>query len=169
MLPAIHFKSFIKRLSSLPMLPATCMRVLSLQSCPTLRAPWTVAPPGSSVHGILQARLLEWVAMLSSRGSSRPRGSSWPRDRTCVSCRSCIAGWFFIVCQFLCNLASSGGAFFILLYTRAAHKGYDCPAWPCQQSSLGIHSKVRLPGFTFWLCHLLAWTSYFNFSGPWFQ
>ena len=42
------------------------------------------SPPGSSVHGILQARILEWVAMLSSRGSS------WPRDQTCVSCVSCI-------------------------------------------------------------------------------
>ena len=37
------------------------------------------SPPGSSVHGILQARILEWVAMSSSRGSSRPR------DRTQVS------------------------------------------------------------------------------------
>ena len=38
------------------------------------------AAPCSSVHGILQARILEWVAMPSSRGSSRPR------DPTCVSC-----------------------------------------------------------------------------------
>ena len=38
------------------------------------------SPPGSSVHGILQARILEWVAMPSSRGSS------WPRVRTCASC-----------------------------------------------------------------------------------
>ena len=37
------------------------------------------SPPGSSMHGILQARLLEWVSMPSSRGSSQPR------DRTCVS------------------------------------------------------------------------------------
>ena len=37
-------------------------------------------PPGSSVRGILQARVLEWVAMPSSRGSSRPR------DQTCISC-----------------------------------------------------------------------------------
>ena len=36
--------------------------------------------PGSSVHGILQARILEWVAISFSRGSS------WPRDQTCVSC-----------------------------------------------------------------------------------
>ena len=44
---------------------------------------------GSSNHGILQARILEWVAMPSSRLSSRPR------DRTCVSCSSCTAGRFF--------------------------------------------------------------------------
>ena len=44
---------------------------------------------GSSVHGILQAWLLEWVAMLSSRGFS------WPRDRTWVSCVSHIVGGFF--------------------------------------------------------------------------
>ena len=37
------------------------------------------SPPDSSVHGIFQARILEWVAMLSSRGSSQPR------DQTCVS------------------------------------------------------------------------------------
>ena len=39
--------------------------------CPTLCEPWTVAP-GSSVHGTLQARILEWVAISFSRGSSRP-------------------------------------------------------------------------------------------------
>ena len=38
------------------------------------------SPPGSSVYGILQARILEWVAVPSSRGSS------WPRNWTCVSC-----------------------------------------------------------------------------------
>jgi len=46
------------------------------------------SPPGSSVHGILQARILVWVAMPSSRVSSRPR------DQTHVSCGSCIAGGF---------------------------------------------------------------------------
>ena len=45
----------------------------SLQSCPTQCNPLDCSPPGSSVHGILQARILEWVAMPSSRGSSRPR------------------------------------------------------------------------------------------------
>ena len=45
----------------------------SLQSCPALCDLTNHNPPGSSVHGILQARRLEWVAMLSSRGYSRPR------------------------------------------------------------------------------------------------
>ena len=49
------------------------------QSCPTLCDPRDCSPPGSSVHRIPQARILEWVAMPSSRGSS------WTRDRTRVS------------------------------------------------------------------------------------
>ena len=50
----------------------------------TLCDPMDCRLPGSSVHGILQARILEWVALPSSRGSS------WPRDRTHISYVSCI-------------------------------------------------------------------------------
>ena len=57
------------------------------QSCPTLCDPMDCRLPGSSVHGILQARTLEWVAISSSRGSSRPR------NRTRVSHISCIGRW----------------------------------------------------------------------------
>ena len=46
------------------------MCVLAAQSCPTLCDPVDCSPPGSSVHGILQARILEWVAIPFSRGSS---------------------------------------------------------------------------------------------------
>ena len=49
-----------------------CLRAQS-QSCPTLCNPMDCSLPGPSVHGILQARILEWVAMPSSRGSSQPR------------------------------------------------------------------------------------------------
>ena len=45
--------------------------VLVTQSCPTLRDPMDCSPPGSSVHGILQARIVEWVAIPFSRGSSQ--------------------------------------------------------------------------------------------------
>ena len=55
-----------------------------LQLCPTLCDPVGCSPPGSYVHGILQARVLEWVAVSSSRGSFPPR------DRTHVSYVSCI-------------------------------------------------------------------------------
>ena len=50
-----------------------CTCAQSLQSCPTLSDLMDCNPPGSSVHGILQARILEWVGMPSSRGSSPPR------------------------------------------------------------------------------------------------
>ena len=52
------------------MLPPPCVHAKSLQSCPTLCDLVDCSPPGSSVHGILQARILEWVAISSSRGSS---------------------------------------------------------------------------------------------------
>ena len=60
---------------------------LVAQLCPTLWTPWTVAHQAPLFMGILQARILEWVAMPSSRGSSQPR------DPTQVSH---IAGGFFI-------------------------------------------------------------------------
>ena len=49
-------------------------------------------PPGSSVHGISQARILEWVAIFSSRGSSQPR------DQTCVSDISCVGRQILYYC-----------------------------------------------------------------------
>ena len=61
---------------------------LVTQSCLTLCDPTDCSPPDSSVRGISQARILEWVAMLS------PRGSSQPRDQTQVSCIAC--GFFTI-------------------------------------------------------------------------
>ena len=56
----------------------TCESLVA-QSCPTLCDPKDCSPPGSSIHGIFQAEVLEWVATSSSSGSS------WPRNRTCVS------------------------------------------------------------------------------------
>ena len=53
------------------------VKVLVTWSCPTLCDPMDCSLPGSSVHGILQARILEWVAMPFSRGSSQPRDPIW--------------------------------------------------------------------------------------------
>ena len=67
----------------------TYMYAKSLQSCPTFCNPVDSDLPGSSVHGILQARILEWITLPSSRGSSQPR------DQTCIPYVSCMAGGFF--------------------------------------------------------------------------
>ena len=70
------------------MLSQKKMKVSVIQSSPTLCDPMDCSPPGSSVHGILQARILEWVAISFSRGSS------CSRDQTRVFH---IAGRFFII------------------------------------------------------------------------
>ena len=78
------------------------VNVLATQSCPALYDPMECSPPGSSIHGILQAKLLEWIAISSSTGSFQPR------DRTQV---------FSIV-----------GRFFTTWATREAQKGaYSLP------------------------------------------
>ena len=64
------------------------VKVLVTQSCPTLCHPVDGSTPGSSVHRLLQARILEWAAILFSGESSRPR------DSTSVSC---FAGRFFTI------------------------------------------------------------------------
>ena len=58
-----------------------------LQLFLTLCDPIDCSAPNPSVHGILQARILEWIAMPFSRGSSQPRG------KTCISYVSCIGKW----------------------------------------------------------------------------
>ena len=69
--------------------PHGCMNAKLLQSCLTLCNPMDCHPWGSSVHGIVQARILEWITTPSSRGSSPSK------DWTLVFCGSCRAGRFF--------------------------------------------------------------------------
>ena len=64
-------------------------RKWACKSYPILCNPICYSPPCSTVHGILQARILDWVAIIFSRGSS------WTRDQTWISHVSCIAGGFF--------------------------------------------------------------------------
>ena len=95
------------------------------QSCPTLCDPLDYSPSGYSVHGIFQARIQQWVAISSSRGSS------WPRDWThisCVSCVSCIAGWLF-TCWTIEQMNGS--------------------------TPLKTQTQARLIEIKDWLCHLL--------------
>ena len=65
------------------------------QLCLTLCNPMDYSPPGSSVHGVFQARILECIVISFSRGSF------WPRDQTHVSC---LTGRFFITEPLWCTL-----------------------------------------------------------------
>ena len=81
------------QIGSLLYLSVPTIRLCVLSKCESLSSVWlwdpvVYSPPGSSVHGILQVRTLEWIAMPSSRGSSQPR------DWTQVSH---IAGRFFTI------------------------------------------------------------------------
>ena len=80
----LHCRLILYRLSHQENPCNLCMRAKSLQLCPTLCDPVDCSLPGPSVRGILQARIPDWVAMPSSRGSSQPR------DGTPVSYISCI-------------------------------------------------------------------------------
>ena len=67
----------------------------SLHLCLTLCDPMKWGPSGSSVYGILQERIVGWVSMTSSRGSS------WPRDQTHISYISCIGRWVLYHLRYL--------------------------------------------------------------------
>ena len=84
--------SFIRAQISFLRAPPSCLAYIlhvHAQSCRTLFDPVVCSPPGFSVHEILQAGILEWVAISSSRRFSPPR------DQTSIFCVSCIAGGFF--------------------------------------------------------------------------
>ena len=72
-----------------------CVCVLVAQLCLTLCDPMDCSPPASDVRGILQTRILEWVAILLSKGSSQPRDQTWV---------SCIASMFFTILGWALNL-----------------------------------------------------------------
>ena len=98
-----------------------------LQSCLTLCDPMDCSPPGSSDHGIPQARILEWVAI------SFPRGSSQPRDQTHVSYVSCIGRQVL----YLPPISAEGGiGVRVIKFVKFSH-------WfqPRTRSTLGVPPK----------------------------
>ena len=88
-------KHKLQSLQSSPLIMNSCVwlhvRAKSLQLCPTLFGPMDCSQQVSSAHGILPARILEWVAMPFSRGSS------WLRDGTLISTSLVLAGSFFTI------------------------------------------------------------------------
>ena len=115
------------------------------QSCPTLCDPMDCSLLGSSVHGILQARILEWVGVFSSKGSSQPR------NRTHISCS---AGRFFtaepwgkpmkphVPREVASNYCLALYKISLLLFTIGQHRLVDLylQGWKC---SLYVLSNMR--------------------------
>ena len=89
--------------------------------------------PGFSVHGILQARIVEWVA------TSFSRGSSWPRNQTQVSC---IAGMFFT------NWALREALFFNIRSDQIRSVTQSCLTLCDPLCTPGLPVHYQLPGFT---------------------
>ena len=105
------------------------MLAQGLQSCLTLCDPVGCSPPGSSVQGILQARILEWVALSSCRGSSQPR------DRPASLTPPALAGVFFTT-----------GATWIVLYCSVAQSCLTlCDPMDCSTSGFPVlHHLLEL-------------------------
>ena len=115
-----------------------CVHAKSLQSCPTLCHPMNCSLPNSSVHRILQARILEWSAMPSSRGSSKPR------DRTGVSYISCIGRR---VLYHSCHLGSPKNG-----CAHAQSRQPFCDPMDCSPPGSSIHGIFQ--------ARILEWVAY---------
>ena len=135
----------------------------SLQSCSTLCNPMNCSPPGSCVHGVLQAEILEWVAMPSSRGSS------WPRDWTwCISvtahyprklrenglnllalklfqARSCIQKRFWLEIQTESNARKRYSGFNECMFVPSHH-----PQWLLRSLMEPVCNLVQTPAQSTW-------------------
>ena len=104
------------------------VKVKSLSHVQLFVTPWT-SPPGSSVHGIFQARILEWVVISFSRGSS------WPRDQCKVSWISCIGS-----VQFSHSV----------VYNTSQPHGLQQARPPCPLPASGVYSNSCPLS---WWCH----------------
>ena len=120
-----------------------------LQSYLTLWDPVDRRPPGSSVHGIIQARLLERVAMPSSMGSYQPRNWTWS---------PALAGGFFdtsVVWETHCQIAPLI-KFYWFIFLQSSKSPFDC-----NFTSTGYHQLVSNCFFKFYFPdYLYVWTSF---------
>ena len=105
---------------------------LVTQSCPALMNPIDCSLPGYSVYGILQARILEWVAISSYRGSSHPREWTWV---------SCIAGRFFTDC----GMKEAHDPISSVQFTHSVVSDSATPWTTAHLASLSITNSRSLP------------------------
>ena len=157
------------------------------QSCPTLYNPMDCSPPGSSVHEIFQARILQWVPISSSRGSSQPRG--WILS-SCVSCIvfvfiflyciryyiqiNCVA--FMCICALLCPTLcdSPGSSVHGILWARILEWVAISYSWGSSKADSLPLSHLENPNFIVlihfkdcWACMYTVILLYVYFGNYW--
>ena len=122
---------------------------------------WTIELPGSFVHGMLQASILEWVAMPSSRGSF------WARDRTCISYDSRIAGGFFTLSHWGSPtlFLLSGNPFFFLLHFE---NGYYSFLRASLRTCFSVWTKQWVNAFSFGKILCLEYSIVIDFLTPYY-
>ena len=131
-------------------------KVLVAQSCPTLCDPMDCSLPGSPLHGILQARVLKWVSVPSSRRSSQPKDQTWI---------SCIAGGFFTVW----TLKSYWGLIFFFLTEVLTLYHAECIQWVSMEAGLSSFSSTYQSRAPLWwrIDSLVLLRSACIFQSPW--
>ena len=120
--------------SSVTLYSFVCVHAKSLLSCLTPCDPINCRPPGSSVHQILQARIVEWVALPFSRRSSQPR------DESLFLMSPALAGEFWCLPNGRSRGAVDGWAR-VVSYRRSFEK--SVAVWACQQVFIHFMSSVE--------------------------
>ena len=130
-----------------------------LQLCPTLCDSMNCSPPGSFVHGILQVRILAWIAVSSSRGSSRPRGWTGISYVSCIGRQVCITNVTWEVHTHI-EKQQANNKFVLLCFfiLRGILKLTFIKCLPCASQwcplSMSKEAITRLPGLKAKLCHV---------------
>ena len=136
--------------------------LLDTKSCLTLCDPMNCSPPDSSVHGISQARVLEWVAISSSRGSSQPRYTRQQKRHWCIEQSFGLCGrgrgwddlgeWHWNMCN--------------IIYETSCQSRFDAWYWMLGAGALGwprgmVWGGRREEG-SGWGTHVYLWQIHFD-------
>ena len=140
-----------------------CVCVWLLRHVQLFATPWDCSPPGFSVHGIFQARVLEWFAMPSSRGSS------WPRKWTHVSCISgigrqilnCWATWETTEIYLLTVVEAGKSKIKMLADSLSGEAPFLVHIWLAVNTWWAVSSKMKG-------VRKLSGLGVFNINPPWF-
>ena len=134
---------------------------LIVKSCPTLCDPMICGPPGSSVHGISQASILEWVAISFCKGSFQPR------DQIRVPCIGRQIFYCWVTREALTRILLSNKKWWILINTKTCMSLKEMvlkPWWNHNWSLLFVWNFFQLdkPVSPFYYLSYLSWISYIS-------